>query len=90
MPLKDVSMMTPRQCRAGRAYLGWSQERLAEQAGVMWRTVQEFEASSRVPRKATVRSLALALQEGGVMLLESEGLAPCPRTPAEPAAAVVA
>lgn len=68
-------MLTPRQCRAARAFLSWSQERLAEQAGVTWRTVQEFEGAARAPRKATLRSLALALQDGGVILLEGEGVA---------------
>lgn len=69
-------MLSPRQCRAARALLDWSQAKLAEEARVKWRTVHEFEKAASTPRQATIRSIAMALSQAGVTLLEREGVAP--------------
>ena len=46
MPKKSSSQaITVDQLRAARAALGWSAERLAEVAGLSWRTVARLEAS---------------------------------------------
>lgn len=71
----DIEQLSPRQCRAGRALLGWSQPDLAQKAGVYPRTVIDFESGKRTPIPATRKALAAAMLAGGVMLLESEGVA---------------
>ena len=42
-PLTKRGMLTPEQCRAARAVLGWSREDLAQKAGVSAGTVVGFE-----------------------------------------------
>jgi len=46
--------------------LGMSREELAQQASVAERTIADFEAGRRNPIPATVASLRLALEAGGI------------------------
>jgi transcriptional regulator with XRE-family HTH domain len=64
-------MFTGPQCRAARGLLNWSIARLAEAAGVSWRTVQRAEASEGVPRMhiATLEKIQAALEAAGVELI---------------------
>jgi hypothetical protein len=61
-------MFTGPQCRAARGLLGWSVARLAEAAGVSWRTIQRAEASQGVPRMHidTLEKIQFALEGAGV------------------------
>lgn len=68
-------MLTPRQCRAGRALAGWTQPDLASRAGVFPRTVIDFEKGKRETTPETRKALAVALTAAGVALLDSEGVA---------------
>lgn len=52
----ETSNLEPAQVRAARALLDWSQERLAEAAGVSVPTVKRFEAGSG-PASATAESV---------------------------------
>lgn len=66
-------MLNPRQCRAGRALLGLTQQELADLAGVSKRTVIEFEGALRVPQPATTASLKTALEGAGIEFLSGGG-----------------
>lgn len=73
--MSSMEQITGRQCRAGRALIGWSQADLAKEAAVFPRTVADFETGRREPTRGTKKSLAIALAVAGVALLESEGVA---------------
>lgn len=66
-------MLTPRQVRAARAFLGWSQQTLADKAGVSLKAVQRFERGEVDPRDQTLERLAAALFKAGIDLLPAEG-----------------
>lgn len=64
--------MTPAQCRAARALLGWTQEDLAKEAkGRTFRTVSDFELGKRLVAE-TVRDLEEALEEAGIVFDETD------------------
>lgn len=61
--------LAPEQCRAARGLLDWTQERLAERAGVSRSTVRDFERHRHVLHRGTETLLIRTLQDAGVMLL---------------------
>ncbi|HMM64532.1 MAG: helix-turn-helix transcriptional regulator [Mesorhizobium sp.] len=61
--------LLPEQCRAARALLNWSQERLAACAGVSRSTIKDFECHRHELQRATESLLVRALEGGGVLLL---------------------
>ena len=58
--------MTPAQCRAGRAWLSWSQADLAQIARVGLSTVKDFEGERRTPIVATQTAMRVALERAGI------------------------
>lgn len=60
--------MSPEQCRAARAWLGWSQQDLAKRASVGISTVKDYENGSRKPIANNLNALQKALETGGVRL----------------------
>ena len=63
------------QIRAARALLGWSQNRLADEASVSLITVKRLEASEETfpARYETVVKILDALDEAGIDFLPQEG-----------------
>jgi ribosome-binding protein aMBF1 (putative translation factor) len=61
--------MTPEQCRAGRGWLGWSQQELAVRARVGLSTVRDFEAKRRQPITNNIAAMQRALGTSGVRLV---------------------
>lgn len=61
--------LAPEQCRAARGLLNWTQEHLAERAGVSRSTVRDFERHRHLLHRGTESMLVRTLQEAGVMLL---------------------
>lgn len=62
-------MITPAQCRAGRALIEWSQQQLADAARVGVVTVRQFEGGGS-PRNATLEVIRRAFEVAGVQFLE--------------------
>ena len=65
--------LTARQCKAGRALLGWSQRDLAAAASVHHRTVLDFENGARSPIDATLSAMRLAMEAAGVVFIPANG-----------------
>ncbi|WP_434055103.1 MAG: helix-turn-helix transcriptional regulator [Roseibium sp.] len=62
-------MINPKQCRAARAWLGWSQDDLAERAKCARRTIAAFEQEKSVPFDRTLRDIQKALEDAGITFL---------------------
>ena len=69
-------IVTRRQCRAGRALLGWSQERLAQAAQVAVPTVTNFENGVSTPVRNNLLAVRSALETAGVVLIPANGGGP--------------
>jgi transcriptional regulator with XRE-family HTH domain len=65
--------LTRRQCRAARALLGWSQERLAESAQVSQSTIANFESGFSVPMRNNLVVVRQVLEEAGIEFIPSNG-----------------
>jgi transcriptional regulator with XRE-family HTH domain len=66
--------LIPEQCRAARALLFWSQERLARSAGLGISTIYDFERGRRNVSADAVRSIRLALENAGIVLNDNGGV----------------
>jgi len=66
-------MMSPEQCRAARAWLGWSQQELAQRARVGLSTVKDFERGDRKPMVNNLDAMRRAIEAAGVVLIEEDG-----------------
>lgn len=64
--------MTPRQSRAARGWLGWSQRDLAARTNVALNTVNEFEAGRRTPTANNLAAPRRAIEAEGIRLLFDE------------------
>ena len=65
MPL----VLSPEQSRAARAWLGWSQAELAQEANVSLRTIQAFEKGGRVPMANNITAIRRVLEIAGIELV---------------------
>jgi len=75
-PVHTVWMISPSQCRAARGLLDWSQQDLADKAGVGVVTVRQVEAGATEPRRATLTVLKQAFENAGVMFIDENGGGP--------------
>lgn len=74
--MEALEMLTPRQAKAGRVLLGIGQEELAQMASVAKRTLMDFESGARAnTTRGTRISIATALVDAGLALLDGEGVA---------------
>ena len=64
--------VTPGQCRAARALIGWSQEQLASSSKVAKATIANFELGKRVPYDRTLDGISAALEAAGVEFTNGE------------------
>ena len=69
-------MITPEQSRAARGLLAWSQQELADQAGVGIVTVHQLEAGTTQPRRATLEVIRRAFESAGVEFIDENGGGP--------------
>jgi len=70
------SMVTAAQCRASRGLLDWSQQDLADRAGVGIVTVRQLESGETQPRRATLEVIRLAFESAGVEFIDANGGGP--------------
>jgi transcriptional regulator with XRE-family HTH domain len=66
-------MITSAQCRAARGLLGWSQQNLADRAGVGIMTIHQFEKGGSQPRRATLEVVRRAFENAGVEFIDENG-----------------
>jgi predicted transcriptional regulator len=66
-------MITPEQSRAARGLLAWSQQELANKAGVGVVTVHQLEAGTSQPRRATLDVIRRAFESAGVEFIDENG-----------------
>ncbi len=65
--------LSPEQCRAARALLGWSRQHLAENASVSIRTLVDFERGARCPYERTLADVQGALENAGIEFISENG-----------------
>ena len=61
------------QCRAARALLAWSQDRLSEASSVAKATIANFEVGKRMPYDRTLLDIRDALEAAGVQFIPENG-----------------
>ena len=66
--------MTPEQCRAARAVLGWSQDQLAQVSQVHKSTITLFELGKRPPYARSLDDLRDAFAAAGVIFDGENGV----------------
>jgi transcriptional regulator with XRE-family HTH domain len=69
-------MIIAAQCRAARGLLAWSQQDLADRAGVGIVTVHQLEAGISNPRRATLDVVKRAFEAAGVKFIDGNGGGP--------------
>lgn len=80
---------SPAQCRAARALLRWTQDRLAERAAVARKTVADFELGNRSLHRRTRLDITIALEASGIEFIwgaEGDGVRFARTAPVEAAA----
>lgn len=66
-------ILSPEQCRAARALLGWTQAIFAKKARVAQKTIADFETGETEPRQATLKKMQAALEKAGVLFIPANG-----------------
>ena len=64
------TFITPSQCRMARAHLNWSQQDLAERAGLVLNTISNFEKGDRQADARTVKAISSVLEMAGLQFLD--------------------
>jgi transcriptional regulator with XRE-family HTH domain len=62
--------ISPAQCRAARALLNWTQDKLAVKTGVALKTIRGFESGRRKPLGVTRAAIKQALEQAGIEFLD--------------------
>ena len=70
--MSDKMSISPAQCRAARAMLSWSQEKLSKKAQVARTTVADFEREVRKPINNNLFAIQKALEKGGIKFISCE------------------
>jgi DNA-binding XRE family transcriptional regulator len=65
---------SPEQCRAARGLLDWTQEHLADVAGVSRSTVRDFEKGRHDLSRSSAAQIVVALEQAGVVLIPADSM----------------
>lgn len=71
--MSDKLCISSAQCRAARAMLGWSQEKLSKRAKVARATVADFEREARTPILNNLIAIQKVLEEEGIEFIPKNG-----------------
>ena len=63
---KDEKIITSKQCKSARAYLGWSQQDLADKVRVVQKTITDFERGVTTPQRRIAEDIKTIFQEAGI------------------------
>jgi transcriptional regulator with XRE-family HTH domain len=66
-------MLSAAQCRAARGLLAWTQQDLADAAGIGIVTVRQLETGGNEPRRATLNVVQRAFESAGVEFIDENG-----------------
>ncbi len=66
-------MITGAQCRAARALVEWTREKLASNSGVDALTIEEFERRISLPGQDVCDTLQTALENAGAVFIAENG-----------------
>jgi predicted transcriptional regulator len=66
-------MITPREVRAARAFLGWTRQQLADRAVVSLNSVIRYEQGVVDARSSTIMAIRGALEAGGIEFISLRG-----------------
>jgi DNA-binding transcriptional regulator YiaG len=66
-------LLTAAQCRAARALLNWSQDRLADASKVGISTISDFERDKRRPHDHLLRDIRSSFESAGVAFIDEKG-----------------
>ena len=69
-------MISPNQCKAARALLGWKQSDLAEAAAISLSTVRDFELGQRKPIARNRQAILDAFSAAGIEFIDENGGGP--------------
>ena len=58
--------ITPKQCKAARSFLGWSQQDLADKVRVVQKTIADFERGVRTPQRRIAEDIRTIFEEAGI------------------------
>lgn len=64
--------MSPEQCRAARGWLGWTQQKLADQAKIGLSTLRDFEGRRRKPIANNLDAIKRALEAAGIEFTDGD------------------
>lgn len=67
-------MITLGQIKAARALLGWTQERLAQLAGISLPAINNIERGITTPRRETLQQIEAAFTEAGIDFIDYTGV----------------
>ncbi len=70
-----MDVLTEAQCRAARGLLDWTQDTLADAAGVSRSTIRDFEAGRHRLHRTSRSQIVMALEAAGVLFIamDSDG-----------------
>ena len=69
----STNILSAAQCRAARAMVEWSAERLSQASAIDLQTIRNFEARFRWASENTLRRLRITLEHAGVMFVPENG-----------------
>jgi transcriptional regulator with XRE-family HTH domain len=67
-----MTKIESKQSRAARSLLGWSQQKLADAAGVALATIQFFETDKRDPIANNLAAIVRSLENAGVEFIPAK------------------